>query len=165
MVPYPPCSICSSFSPTTYYSLSWQTTMWYWECAVKRGSWGAPCVELQGVTPIQLLDAMLTHPCFFSAPLTHGFITTVNNGCSHINHHKAEEKRQEQKKNYFWVPRFKTNLGSSVFAAWLHVNMKLGWREKSSDNSFTANEHNQHNILFLQKGFPPPGATSRWVTL
>lgn len=93
MVPYPPCSICSSFSPTTYYSLSWQTTMWYWECAVKRGSWGAPCVELQGVTPIQLLDAMLTHPCVFSAPLTHGFITTVNNGCSHINHHQAEEKR------------------------------------------------------------------------
>lgn len=104
-----PCSLCTSLSPNAHYSLSWQTTMWYWECAVKWGSWGAPCVELQGVTPIQLLDAILPCrpcPCLSSTPLTHGFITTVNNGCSHTNTTtttKHKEDKRQKKQHYFFV--------------------------------------------------------------
>lgn len=45
-------------------------------------------------------------------PLTHGFITTVNNGCSHTNPTTTTTKQKDEKRQkiiyiffYFWVPR------------------------------------------------------------
>lgn len=128
--------------------------MWHWECAVKWGSWGVPCVELQGVTPIQLSDAVPPppHSLFLPAPLTHGFITAVTNECS------------------IWTPGYLLfflcffNLSSGLFAT-------TQWKKHVCNQTTAQLQITTNNINILlfpppknKEGFPPSGATSRWVT-
>lgn len=101
-------------------------------------------------------------------PLTHGFITTVNNGCSHTNPTTTTKQKDKKRQKiiyiffYFWVPRNQLGfkLAGSVVAHKYGSRME---RENHLTTDLLQMSTNENILGFLKKkkGFPPPGATSR----
>lgn len=136
MVPHPPCSLCTfSLWPKPLFLPLLTGNHVVLRVCSEVGLMRSPLCwapRRDSHSAFRCYTALPSPSLFFLPPLTHGFITSANNGCSHIDNTTEQKKEDRQKKKLLPFPCFKTKLGSSLFVAgctwiWNSGRVKNTW--------------------------------------